>query len=319
MRPESEAVATGTINDDDPEPTLSVLNSITDEGEPLNFTAYLDAPSGRTVSATYTTTNDTDGAYPATPEDDYITSSGLLSFSPGETTKTIAVTTLFDAATEAPETLQLALSNPRYTTLINPATATGTIRNQEPPAITINDSSALEGDPMVFTLNLDRPSDTEVTVTYADIPARAIPQIDYTLNASTQVTIPIGQTQADLTVFTVADRLSEPNEAFLIELTGVTGNARILDGVAIGTILESAVAPSLTVNDVQTPEGHRGHLHCDLDSQCPHHRHTSQCRLQNQRPHRQRRHRLQRPNRTPAVPGKHHNPTTHRDRPDNRR
>ena len=89
VRP-TEAVATGTIDDDDPEPTLAVLTSIADEGEQLSFTAFLDAPSGRTVSATYNTTNDTDGPYPATPADDYISSSGLLSFSPGEITKTIA-------------------------------------------------------------------------------------------------------------------------------------------------------------------------------------------------------------------------------------
>ena len=254
VRP-TEAVATGTIEDDDPEPTLTVLNSVADEGEPLNFTAYLDAPSGRTVSATYNTTSDGDGPYPATPTDDYIASSGLLSFSPGDTTKTIAVTTRFDALTEAPETLLLTLSNPRYTTLSTNPTATGTIRNQQPPAITINDSSALEGDPMVFTVNLDRPSDTDVTVTYADIPNLADPQFDYTVNAPTQVTIPVGQTQANLTVFTVADHHAEFNETFLIQLTGVTGNARIQDGVAIGTILNDAVAPSLTVNDVQTPEG----------------------------------------------------------------
>ena len=257
VRP-AEAVATGTIDDDDPEPTLSLLSSFADEGAPLNFTAFLNAPSGRTVSATYNTTNDPDGAYPATPADDYLTSSGLLSFSPGEITKTVATTTLLDALTEAPETMRLALSNPRYATLItSPATATGTIRNRELPAITINDSSALEGNPMVFTLNLDRPSDTDVTVTYTTRQAEATINDDYFLDPlnRSQVTIPVGQTQANLTVFTVADREVETNETFLIELTDITGNARIQDAAAIGTILENALAPTLTVNDVQTPEG----------------------------------------------------------------
>ena len=259
VRP-TEAVATGTIDDDDPEPTLAVLSSIADEGDQLSFTAFLDAPSGRTVSATYNTIDDTDGPYPATPADDYISSSGLLSFSPGEITKTITATTLIDALTESAETLLLALSNPLYATLSsNPATATGTatgtIRNQELPAITINDSSALEGDPMVFTLNLDRPSDTDVTVTYRAIAATASVNIDYFLTLRTQVTIPVGQTQANLTVFTVADHEVETNETFLIDLTGITGNARILDGAALGTIRENALAPTLTVNDVQTPEG----------------------------------------------------------------
>ena len=100
VRP-TEAVATGTIDDDDPEPTLAVLSSIADEGDQLSFTAFLHAPSGRTVSATYNTIDDTDGPYPATPADDYISSSGLLSFSPGEITKTITATTLIDALTES--------------------------------------------------------------------------------------------------------------------------------------------------------------------------------------------------------------------------
>ena len=255
VRP-TEAVATGTIDDDDPEPTLAVLSSIADEGEQLSFTAFLDAPSGRTVSATYNTIDDTDGPYPATPADDYISSSGLLSFSPGEITKTITATTLIDALTESAETLLLALSNPRYATLIsNPATATGTIRNQELPAITINDSSALEGDTMVFTLNLDRPSDTDVTITYVTRPATASVYTDYFLTLPRRVTIPVGQTQADLTVVTVADHSVETNETFLIELTGVTGNAQIRFAVGVGTILENAVAPTLTVDDVQISEG----------------------------------------------------------------
>ena len=262
---ESEAVATGTIDDDDPEPTLSVLNSIADEGEPLNFTAFLDAPSGRTVSATYATTDDPDGAYPATPEDDYITSSGLLSFSPGETTKTVAVTTRLDALTEAPETLQFALNNPRYTTLSPyPTTATGTIRNQELPAITISDATALEGDTMTFTLNLDRPSDTDVVVTSEAYGAGdAIYGVDFWLlregpffpGRTTSTTIPAGRTHANLLVFIVSDDYVETNQTFVVELTDVTGNAQIKDATAIGTILEERVAPTLTVNDTQTPEG----------------------------------------------------------------
>ena len=244
LRP-TEAAATGTIADNDPEPNLRVFGATAFEGDPLNFTAILDAPSGRTVTVDYTTADGTAGV----GEGDYYAASGTLAFDPGETLLKIPVTTRLDAYIEAEETLGLSLSNPRWATLVpGAATATGTIRNQELPAVSITDASALEGDPIVFTVELSQPSDTEVIVEYRVNGVTANYYSDYRPTGF-QVVIPAGQTQTLLAVQTIADSRIESDETFLVELTGITGSAQIGDFSALGTIIENALAPALSVDD----------------------------------------------------------------------
>jgi large repetitive protein len=58
---------------------------------------------------------------------DYISTSGTLTFNPGETSKTFTVTTCSDGLVEADETVNLALSNPTGGVLGNPSNAVLTI------------------------------------------------------------------------------------------------------------------------------------------------------------------------------------------------
>ena len=66
----------------------------------------------------------------ATAGEDYTAASGTLTFSAGETEKTVTVAVLDDAHDEGSETLALTLSNPSGAWLSD-ATATGTIRNTD--------------------------------------------------------------------------------------------------------------------------------------------------------------------------------------------
>ena len=77
---------------------------------------------------------------------------------------------------------------------------------------------------------------------------------DYTA-ASGTLTIPAGQTTGTITVLVNGDRLGEPNETFVVNLSAPT-NATLADGQGIGTILDDE--PRISINDVAVTEGNTG-------------------------------------------------------------
>ena len=87
----ADAEGTGTIEDDDPMPSVSVPASLSvPEGNDTDSIAAvdvsLDAPSGRPVTVEYAMT---DGS--ATAGVDYTAGSGTVEFAPGETSQTLVV------------------------------------------------------------------------------------------------------------------------------------------------------------------------------------------------------------------------------------
>ncbi|MCB0116175.1 MAG: DUF11 domain-containing protein, partial [Caldilineaceae bacterium] len=82
-----DAVAIGTILDDDPAPTLAINDANLGEADgSAVFTVTLSAVSGRTVSVNYATVD-----VSATASTDYTPTSGTLTFAAGETTKNVTV------------------------------------------------------------------------------------------------------------------------------------------------------------------------------------------------------------------------------------
>src|SRR5918995_1717659 len=125
----AELRGVGTILDNDPLPQLSVGDTSASEGDPAAFTATLSAPSGKTIVIYFSTTDGT-----ATALDDYSTASDMLSFAPGETSKTIAIATTEDGAVESDETFYLNLFNPTNVTLSDSlGTATVSDDDTAPP------------------------------------------------------------------------------------------------------------------------------------------------------------------------------------------
>ena len=121
--------ATGTIRNRtvvvETTPTVSIAGGSGTEGDDdIDFTVTLDEAASGSVSVDYATS---DGS--ADAGDDYTAKSGTLSFSAGETSKTIAVAIEDDIANESDETFTVTLSNPSGANL-GTASATGTIRNR---------------------------------------------------------------------------------------------------------------------------------------------------------------------------------------------
>jgi hypothetical protein len=115
-------------------PTLSINNFSANEGNSgttsFVFTVTLSAASASTVTASFATSDGT-----ATAGSDYVANSGVVTFTPGQTTQTITVNVNGDTAVEANETFFVTLSAPTNATLAV-AQGTGTI---------VNDDSAIVG------------------------------------------------------------------------------------------------------------------------------------------------------------------------------
>ena len=90
-----------------------------------SFPVTLSAPSGQTVTVTYTTADGT-----AVAPADYASATGTVTFAPGETAKAVGVTVNGDVAFEATETFILTLSAPQGATL-GDAQGVGTITNDD--------------------------------------------------------------------------------------------------------------------------------------------------------------------------------------------
>jgi hypothetical protein len=101
---------TGTITNDD-EAILTITNPTVTEGDVPNtatatFTINMSNPSDADVSVNYNTVDNT----ATLANNDYQSTSGTHTFSPGQTSKTVAVTVVGDCAVEANETYFMRLS-----------------------------------------------------------------------------------------------------------------------------------------------------------------------------------------------------------------
>jgi hypothetical protein len=119
----------GTIANDDALPSLSIGDVTLSEGNSgsttATFTVTLSPASGIQATVNYTTQDVT-----AQAGSDYATSSGMLTFAPGETTQTISVTINGDVEPEPDETFQVGLSGVAYASILD-GTGAGTILNDD--------------------------------------------------------------------------------------------------------------------------------------------------------------------------------------------
>jgi probable HAF family extracellular repeat protein len=126
------------------------------------------------------------------------------------------------------------------------------------PLMTITDTSVTEGHTgtraVTFTVTLSAASAQPVTVAYATANGTATAGSDYQA-ASGTLTFAPGETSKTITVLVYGDRLGEPNETFVVNLSSPT-NATIADGQGVGTILDDE--PRVSVNNASVKEGRSG-------------------------------------------------------------
>lgn len=117
--------ATVTIKDNESAPTVQFdqeSSSVAEGNTNVVLTVKLSSSAKSTVSVKYATRNGS-----ATSGSDYTAANGTLTFSPGETSKTITVAIKADSADEQDEVVYVDLSSPSNATLGSPKTVALTI------------------------------------------------------------------------------------------------------------------------------------------------------------------------------------------------
>jgi uncharacterized repeat protein (TIGR01451 family) len=200
-------------------PTISVADAATDEGDTgthaLTFRVSLSNPSSQVVTADFATADGT-----ASAGADYWPTNGVITFPPGITEQFLSVQIQGDTVDEADETFYLVLSNPVNAGL-GKASATGTIRDDDGPAISITDVTVSEGNSgttnAVFDVYLSAPSPQTVRVEYATADGSAVAPGDYTGKSGTLI-FAAGLTNRTIAVPVRGDILIESDETFFVNL-----------------------------------------------------------------------------------------------------
>jgi hypothetical protein len=253
----TNGTATATIIDNDPEPNLSIGDITVNEGDgTATFTVTLDAASSKDIQVNFATQ---DGE--AIAGEDYIATTGTLTFAPGETQQTFTVDIIDDLLNEGNETFGVTLSN-AVNAGIEKDEAIATIIDNDPlPTLNFKRIKIEEGDrgttQAEFVATLSDPSGQTVSFDYRTADGRAkASDGDYEATQGT-VTFAPGETEQIITVNVFGDGVYEKNEGFFLRFNNAS-NAELGKRRVKGIILNDDPMPKLRVSNVSVKEGDRG-------------------------------------------------------------
>jgi hypothetical protein len=247
---------TTTLTDNDAAPVLSIANATATEGDTgtreMTFTVTKTGPTEQTVSAAYATANGT-----ATQPADYTSATGTVTLLASETTKTITVLVAGDDISEQDETLTVTLNAPSAATL-GTAVGTGTIIDDDAPAINVDSPAAVNEDAgtVTFTVTLDGPAHQTVTVDYKLTNGSATADDDFT-DVTGTLTFAVDEVSKTVVVDITDDDLDEADEDFFLDLSNPQ-HAPIASGRGRAVILDNDASPTLAIGapqSVQEPDG----------------------------------------------------------------
>ena len=177
----------------------------------------------------------------------------------GVSSATVTVTPVNDTLPEFDETVTVTVAGGAGYLVGTPSTATATIvdNDQLLPALTVIDTSIVEGDKgqvnVVVMIRLSVAPTSNVSVTVRTVDGTAVSGVDYR-SVNTTVTFSAGQTQMTINVQVLGDRTREGNETFTVELINPVG-AAMADSLGVITIIDNdgsafaARLPAAAVNE----------------------------------------------------------------------
>jgi Ca2+-binding RTX toxin-like protein len=229
----------------------------------LIFTVSLSSASTQAIAVNYATANGT-----ATAGSDYTSTTGILTFTPGQISNTIAVPIIGDTLFESNETLTLNLSNPSNA-LIAQTTVTGTIidnENTQPsnistlqfsaPTYSINEDGDILEPLVMVTRTGSSVGAVSATVNFTGGTATGstILLADY-LNQPITVSFANGETTAKKIIVPIwDDTVVEGNETINLSLSNPTGGAVIgTQEIATVTIVDNDAASTSGILQFSSP------------------------------------------------------------------
>ena len=261
-----------TILDDDSPVTVSIGDASVVEGDSgtqsATFTVSLSRAVSDAVGVSYATSDGT-----ATfASGDYHQTTGTISFTPGQTSRTITVQVVGDTTAENNETFVVTLSSPTGAVL-GDSSGQGTITDNDSgggggggggggadPTVSVTDQSVTEGNSgttsMTFTVSLSSADTGIVRVDYDTIGETATEGQDFT-STSGELVFAAGETTKTVSVPIHGDVVDEQNETFVLLLPQVQG-ATFADSSGTGTIVDDDGLPILSIADVSFLEGDDG-------------------------------------------------------------
>lgn len=246
----SHATGSETIIDDDGAASLSVGDASVVEGTGagaslLHVPVTLSGPRADTIQVRIATIDGT-----ATSPADYVTPLAAIIVPPGTTSAEVVIAVARDALVEGNEQFRLKVTSidapAGSATSVADDTADLTIIDDDgsTPLVSVNDAEVVEGDSgttnLTFTVTLDRPSGTAVSVDVATAGGTATSGADFTAVSST-LTIPSGDTTKTFSVPVVGDTAVEDDEVLTVHLSNAVG-AALGDATGEGTIVDDDVA-----------------------------------------------------------------------------
>jgi hypothetical protein len=235
----ADGSALGTIINDD-FPSLSIADHAVLEGNSGTkqsvFTIIMSEAAPFTVIYGVGTGQEPGGAEPGVDYEQV--SAQYQQIPPGQLAKTFSVPIFGDTTIEPDEIFKVALIS--HMVPVTDGIAIGTITSDDKPVLTIADVAITEGNSgtknAVFTVSISQQAPYPVTFNIATTGAgTATAGVDYVAKSLSGLQIPPGMVSKTVAVTLNGDTIVEPNETYVVAVTGVTG-ANVGDGSALGTI-----------------------------------------------------------------------------------
>jgi hypothetical protein len=270
----SPSSASGTILNDDTDVSVAVSPAAVPEDGPTNLT-YTFTRNGVTSNAL--TVNFSVGGtatFGASPNDytetgatSFTSSAGSVTFAAGSPTATVTVNPEADTTIEPDETVVLGVTAGSGYNVSSPASATGTITNDDADvSVAVSPAAVPEDGPtnLVYTFTRTGFTGGALTVNFSvgGTATFGPSPDDYTVSGATtytattgSVTFAAGSSTATVTVDPEADSVAEPDETVIITLQPGASYNVVNPNSATGTILNDDTLVSVTVSPTATAEG----------------------------------------------------------------
>lgn len=223
-------------------PIVNVADGIGVEGLDAPFRLTIEPAQAAAVTVQFATANGT-----ATAGDDYVATSGTVTFPAGATSAVIQVPTLTDLVPEPDEAFSLDLSSPSSGVV---GVGHSTVTLWDAPSVQVSGCQVQEGDSgtreCVFLISLSHTSRHYPSVSYRSADGTA-GLGDY-FDVSGSVTFETDVIARAITVQVLGDTTMEPDETFSLNLSNPS-ISWIADGTGVGTI-EDDDEPSLSSLEV---------------------------------------------------------------------